>query len=82
MHILLWEWDFNVVLVQGVVDGGERLGSDGATHQRLCPNEEFEVDATVAQLRDTGKDVFRGVCTIHVKVVDGILYQSLHLCNI
>ena len=48
MHILLWEWDFDVVLVQGVVDGGEHLAGDNATHQRLCPDEDFKVDAAVA----------------------------------
>ena len=33
MHILLWERNLNVVLVQGVVDGFEYLTGNNATHQ-------------------------------------------------
>ena len=33
MHILLWERNLNVVLVQGVVDGCEYLTGNNATHQ-------------------------------------------------
>ena len=82
MHILLWEWDFDVVLVQGVVDSSEHLAGDNASHQGFRPDVELEVNAAVAQLRDACKDVFRWVCAIQVQVVDGVFYQSLHLCNI
>ena len=82
MHILLWEWDFNTVLVQGVVDGGKHLTGDDTTHQSLRPDIELEVDTAVAQLRDACKDVFRWVCAIQMQVVDGVFYQSLHLCYI
>ena len=82
MHILLRERNLDVVLVQGVVDGSKYLTVNRVTHQRLCPYIQFEVDTAVAQLRDTGKDVFRGVGAVQMEIVDGIFNQSLDLCNV
>ena len=82
MYVLLWERNLDVILVQRVVDGGEYLASDNTAHQWLCPYEELEVDAAVAQLIDAGDNVFRGVSAIQMEVGDSRLYQFFDLCEI
>lgn len=50
MHIALREWDFDVVLVEDVVDGGGEFADDVDLAHGIAPAQQLEIDAAVAEV--------------------------------
>ena len=50
MNILLWEWNLDVILTKGVINGVQYITDDIGPLRCIGPNEHFQVDAGVCQL--------------------------------
>ena len=48
MHILLWEWNFNAVLVQRVINGAQYITDNISLLGCIGPYEHLEIDAGIA----------------------------------
>ena len=82
MYILLREWNFNAILVQGIVNGAQYIADNICFLCCICPHEHLEIDAGITQFTNYRPDLFRTVNPLVIQIVDRIVDKRNHLLQI
>ena len=82
MDILLWEWNFDAVLVQCVVNGTQYITDDICLLSSVCPYEHLEIDAGITQLANYGTNLLGTVYPLVIQFVNSIINQRYYLLQI
>lgn len=85
MNIALWEWNFDVVLVQRVVDALHDVADGIDLPDGVYPTKQVEVDAIVAKLREDHLYSLQGIQVAMMHFHYGILDELgdvLHIGSI
>ena len=74
MYIALWEWDFDVVVLEGLEDGFHDVADYVYLFDGIDPADDLEVDAAVAKLCE---DYLGGLFLVDILVAQFLVYGFL-----
>ena len=74
MYIALWEWDVDVVVLEGLEDGFHDVADYVYLFDGIDPADDLEVDAVVAKL---GEDYLGGLFLVDILVAQFLVYGFL-----